>query len=101
MKKFFNNIKTIIEINSNETISNLLKLYIIKSNDNINNIDFFYNNKQLNTYIGQRLTVLEAGLKNYDKIIVKSNNCLLGAGNFDGTINIKFLKSNYNQIKKK
>ena len=40
-------------------------------------------------------------MKNNDKIIVKSNNCLLGAGKFDETINIKFLKSYENQINKK
>ena len=84
-------------INQHETINNLLKLYIIKSNDNINNIDFFYNNKQLNSYIGERLTLIEVGLKNNEKIIVKSNSCLMGAGEFDGTINIKFLKLNQNQ----
>ena len=61
---------------------------------------FFYNNKQLNTYIGKRLTLIEAGLKNNEKIIVKSNNCLMGAGNFDGTINIKFLKLHQNQNSK-
>ena len=89
----FNNKKTIIEINPHETITNLIKLYILKSNDNINNADFFFNNKQLNTYIGKRLTLIEVGLKNNDKIIVKSNNCLIGAGQFDTIINIKFIKS--------
>lgn len=88
LEKMFNNKKTIIKINPHETITNLIKLYILKSNDNINNADFFFNNKQLNNYIGKRLTLIEVGLKNNDKIIVKSNNCLIGAGQFDTIINI-------------
>ena len=100
LEKMFNNKKTIIEINPHETINNLIKLYILKSNDNINNADFFFNNKQLNTYIGKRLTLIEVGLKNNDKIIVKSNNCLIGAGQFDTIINIKFIKS-YESPKRK
>jgi hypothetical protein len=91
-EKMFSNIKTIIEVNPHETITNLIKLYILKSRDNINDVDFFFNNKQVNTYIGKRLTLIEAGLNNKDKIIVKSNNCLIGAGQLNTNINIKFLK---------
>ena len=91
-EKMFSNTKTIIEINPHETITNLIKLYIIKSRDNINDVDFFFSNKQLNTYIGKRLTLIEAGLNNKDTIIVKSNNCLFGAGQLKANINIKFLK---------
>ena len=75
----------VIEAQNNETVSNIIKKYQEKSNDNNDNF-YLWNLKDLNNYMNYTLSDLK--LKNQNKIQV-SRKCCVMAGKLESLFNCK------------